>query len=156
MAQSSRFGLPFLQPGQAQKEITHNDAIAQVDCLLHLAVESRHAANGTGMAGTAWIVPANSTGPWAGHDGAIAIFDESGSAFVMPPDGCVAFVRDESVFIHYAAGQWRDAWPVLALAVGGAAAIANPSGGGVIDVEARAALGALLVALCSAGLVAST
>ncbi len=110
-----------------------------------------------------WIVPANAAGPWAGHDGAIATFDDSGWSFVAPPDGCIAFVKDESVFIHYAAGQWRDAWPVPTLAVGGSTssggagvAVADPSGGSVIDVEARAALGTLLVALRSVGLVAST
>lgn len=161
MAQTNRYGLPFLQAGQAQKEITHNDALARVDTLIHLAVESRHGAAASATIGSSWIVAASATGAWAGHDGQIAVFDESGWLFVAPLDGCIAFVRDESVFVHYATGQWRDAWAVPSLTVGalmvsGAApvAIIDPVGGAVVDVEARAAVTQLLAALRITGLVA--
>ena len=35
---SSRFGLPFIMPGQAQKEAYHNEALALVDAALHACV----------------------------------------------------------------------------------------------------------------------
>ena len=161
MVQTSRYGLPFLQAGQAQKEVTHNDAIARIDTLLALAVDSRHAAVPATTLGTSWIVAAGASGAWAGHDGAVATLDETGWTFLTPPDGCVAFVRDEAVFIHYAAGQWRDAWNVPLLAAGalsignGATVIPAPGGGSVVDIEARAALTSLLAVLRTAGLLAA-
>lgn len=161
MPQTARYALPFLQAGQAQKEITHNDALARIDSLIHLAVESRRTSVAAGVDGTSWIVGPNATGLWAGHDGQIALFDEAGWSFVVPLDGCIAFLRDEGVFIHYSAGQWRDRWAVPVLGVGamtlsGGAptGVAAPSGGAVVDVEARAALGQLLAALRNMGVLA--
>lgn len=36
---SSRLALPFLQPGQAQKHVTHNEALARLDLLVQLVVQ---------------------------------------------------------------------------------------------------------------------
>jgi hypothetical protein len=162
MAQTTRYGFALLQAGQAQKEITHNDALARIDSLIHLAVESRHATTAADVIGTSWIIAAGATGEWAGHDGEIAVCDESGWSFVAPLDGCIAFLRDEGLFVHYAAGQWHDAWVVQSLVVGGltlsggaATVVPDPSGGTVIDVEARAALSQLLTTLRTTGLVAA-
>ncbi len=163
MPETSRYALPFLAAGQAQKEVTHNDALARLDVLLHLAVESRRtAAPTTPAAATAWIVPAAATGEWQGRDGAVAAFDDAGWTYVEPRDGCIAYVRDERGLICFADGSWRDGWPVPALAVAGqpvlagdATVVAPPSGGAVVDEEARRSLAALLVALQSQGLVVS-
>lgn len=160
---SARYGLPLLQSGQAQKEVTHNSAIAAIDALLHLAVESRvlTALPAAAASPGAWIVAAGATGAWAGHSGQIAILDAGGWSFVVPRDGCLAYVRDESVFAVSMGGSWHaDAWPVRALSVNGRTmfatapiALAAPSGGTVIDVQARAALVALTAAMRAMGLV---
>ena len=66
MIVTSRYGLPLLQAGQAQKEITHNEALARIDVLAQLAVDSRACATVPTADGT-WIVPSNATGAWAGQ-----------------------------------------------------------------------------------------
>ena len=38
--QTDRFALPLLQPGQAQKEMFHNEALAALDLLIQPAVEA--------------------------------------------------------------------------------------------------------------------
>ena len=39
-----RFALPFILPGQAQKELFHNEALVRIDLALHPAVEGAPAA----------------------------------------------------------------------------------------------------------------
>lgn len=162
---SARYALPFMQSGQAQKEVTHNSAVAALDALLCLTVESRTLTTppATSPGTTAWIVAAGATGAWAGHSGHAAIFDASGWSFVVPPDGCLAFIRAEAVFAYCLAGTWHaDAWPARALVIGGRTMLAavpvvipTPAGGSVIDVEARAGLAAVLTTLRAMGLVAN-
>ena len=41
MSDTPRLGLPLLAAGQAQKHVTHNDALMRLDALAHLAVASR-------------------------------------------------------------------------------------------------------------------
>ncbi len=164
MTQTARYDLPLLQSGQAQKEVTHNEAIAQIDALLHLAVESRTVGTPPAAAeAAAWIVAAAATGTWAGHSDQIAVFDDSGWSFVTPRDGCVAFVRDEGIFVCRVAGAWVDGWPVRSLTISGRPTLAGPlasvmlpSGGMTIDAEARAAVGQLTAALTALGLVAGS
>lgn len=161
---SARYALPLLQSGQAQKEVTHNSALASIDALLHLAVESRTLAAppAVQLNPGSWIIGPSSTGIWSDRTGQIAIFDSAGWSFVSPRDGCLAFVRDEGVFALSVGGSWYgDAWPVRALAVNGRTmlaaspvAVALPSGGTVIDAEARSALVALTAALRGMGIVA--
>ena len=37
---SPRLGLPFLMPAQAQKHVTHNEALERLDLLVQLTVEA--------------------------------------------------------------------------------------------------------------------
>jgi hypothetical protein len=162
MVQTSRYALPLLQSGQAQKEVTHNGAIAQIDALLHLAVESRTlAAPPAADAAATWIVAAGASGAWAGRDGQLAVLDDSDWSFIVPRDGCVAFVKAEGVFVYSAGGMWHDRWPVAALSIDGRATLAGaiaavpPLAGVTVDAEARATLDQLIAALQSLGLLAA-
>lgn len=160
------WGLPLLQAGQSQKEITHNEAIVRADALLHLAVESRAAGTppAAPVPGQSWIVAPSASGDWAGHGGDIAAFQAGGWSFLLPREGCLAWVRDEGRFAIRTHTGWRsDAWPAGGVEVGGArvvgsqqAAIATPSGGMTVDAEARMAIEAILAALRTHGLIANS
>ena len=163
MVQTPRYALPLLQSGQAQKEITHNGAIAQIDALLHLVVESRTVAVPPAAGATAaWIVASGASGAWAGREGQLAVSDDTGWTFIVPRDGCVAFVRAEAAFVYLDNGAWNDGWPVKSLSIGGRpiltgaiATVPPPEGGATIDAEARATLDRLIAALQSLGLLAT-
>ena len=160
---TERYGLPLLQAGQSQKEITHNEAVVRMDALLHPSVENRAlvAPPASPTPGQSWIVGAGASGEWAGHDSAIAAFQAGGWTFLVPFEGCIAWVKSEGVFAVFTSGAWNDqGWPVNGLLLGGVAmltdrqpAIADPSGGTAIDGEARTAIADILATLRAHGLI---
>lgn len=158
---TDRYALPLIQTGQSQKDVTHNDAIGSIDTLLHLAVEGIAASQPVApIAGQCWIIASAATGVWAGKDGRIAAFTLAGWTEAAPGEGCLAWNKASGVFAIFHNGSWdADHWPVRALTVGGLpmlgaiiAGASAPSGGSVIDVEARVAIGAVLSGLKTLGL----
>jgi hypothetical protein len=63
-------GLPYIQPAQAQKHVTHNEAIRVLDALVQLSVEDRDqtAPPATPTSGDRHILAANASGVWTGLD----------------------------------------------------------------------------------------
>ncbi|HEX8062372.1 MAG TPA: DUF2793 domain-containing protein [Allosphingosinicella sp.] len=158
-----RFALPFILPGQAQKELFHNEALARIDVALHPAVEGPPAAEppAAPVPGECWIVGPDAGGGWSGRDNMLAMWTESGWRFLAPVPGTSAWNKAESVPLLWDGEQWRDGEiPCAGLLVGGVRvvggrqpAVASPSGGTIIDAEARAAINALTAALMSHGLI---
>ncbi len=88
MTNSNRLGLPLLDAAQAQKHVTHNEALAGLDALVHLSVSSRNVlAPPAGVEGARVLVGANATGGFAGRDGQVAAFDDGTWAFWTPRAG---------------------------------------------------------------------
>jgi hypothetical protein len=160
--ESPRFGLPFILPGQAQKELFHNEALVLIDAVLQAAVEEgpRATPPPSPAPGQCWIVAGGATGFWAGKDDALAVWSEGGWRFVAPADGMTVWDRTARVPRQWNGTAWSGGRVACAgLAIGGKtvvgerlAAIANPSGGTIIDAEARAALEAVIAALKTHGL----
>src|SRR3546814_5826049 len=73
-----RFSLPLLAVAQAQKEVTHNEALTLLDALVHAAIEAGPLATppANPALGQCWIVDAAATGVWSGAENAIAIRSE--------------------------------------------------------------------------------
>ena len=162
---TDRFALPLLQPGQAQKEMWHNEAIAALDLLVQpmavaMAVDTPPA---TPEAGQAWIVGTAATGAWSGKADHVAGWTGGGWRFVAPVDGMTVWVAADALAARFTSGAWVLGDVACArLVVGGdrvvgarQAAVADPSGGTVIDIEARAALVAMLGVLRTHGLIAT-
>lgn len=163
MPDTPRLALPLLDAGQAQKEVTHNEALLALDRLLHVRLASRSvAAPPTGAAvGTAYLVPGAASGAWSGGAGQIAVREGAGWRLAAPVPGMIAFVADENLFLFYDTGWSDGAWPAAGLRVAGRtvlagspATIAAPSGGTVIDTESRLVINALIAALRSQGVIA--
>jgi hypothetical protein len=162
MSETLRHRLPLLATAQAQKEITHNEALLAIDRRLQLAVAT-HGATApppTPLVGECHIVGSMPTGDWAGQAGSIAMHDGFGWQFTAPAPGFIAYVADAGVLAIYDAGWQVDAWPVTALRIGGRVvlgaapvAVAVPAGGSVVDVELRAAFAELLTALVLQGVI---
>jgi hypothetical protein len=165
MAATPRLSLPFLTAGQAQKETTVNESLQILD----------FAVAGSAVAppqsdppenpdvGDCYIVGAEPSGAWAGRAGALAGFSEGGWRFIAPADGMSVYVSSLAQWANYAGEAWEIGSARAArLLINGvqvvgaqAEAIAAPSDGATVDVEARAAIGQILAALRIHGLIAA-
>lgn len=106
--QSPRLSLPFILPAQAQKHVTHNEAIELLDLIVQLALVSVSQVTppATPQDGQAWAVPPGATGDWAGQDGMIATWRGGGWLFVAPQDGWVAWVGEAAALHIWSGGVW--------------------------------------------------
>lgn len=86
---STSLDLPYIQPAQAQKHITHNDAIELLDMIVQLAVQDFDATTPpvAPQEGETWALGDTPTGDWSGADGQLASFRNGGWLFVTPQDG---------------------------------------------------------------------
>lgn len=107
MTTSPNLALPYLVASQAQKEVTHNEALGDLDCLAQLCVASRSLATppASPSEGDTYIVGDSPTGGWAGQAGKVAIYF-SGWRFKAPKTGWLAFVQSESKFVVYNGSAW--------------------------------------------------
>ena len=117
MDQSPRLSLPLIMPQQAQKHVTHNEAIQALDALVQPIVESRTLATPptSPLAGEAYIVPAAATGAWSGHANEIAVFQSGAWLFYDPAAGWQAYVKADRTFCVFDAGAWT---PLASLGAG--------------------------------------
>lgn len=160
-----RLSLPLLQAGQAQKEALHNEALVVLDAIVAGVVESvgDTVPPMAAIAGQAWIVGAMPSGDWAGQAGAVAIWTAGGWRFVPAREGMVFRHRPTGVRIERGAAAWNEgAITATSLVIGGhqivgarLPGITEPGGGATIDTEARLAIGAIIVALETHGLISS-
>lgn len=144
MTDSARLGLPYLAAGQAQKEWTHNEALALLDIAVQASVEAvgTTVPPPTPAAGACWIVGTEATGAWAGHAGAIAGWTDGGWRFLAPRPGMVAWSRVDGTAVRYGDAGWRlDRSPP----------ITAPVGGTTVDTECRTAVAAILMAMRERG-----
>lgn len=111
MDATDNLNLPYILPAQAQKHVTHNEAIKALDALLQLAVLSRTLAAppASPAAGDRYIVPAGATGGWTGQAKAVAAWQDGAWTFYAPREGWLASVLDENRLLAFTAGDWAPA-----------------------------------------------
>jgi hypothetical protein len=97
MVDTNRLTLPLLQPSQAQKHVTVNEALMRIDGLVNLVLTSRAVTMPPSVVldGRCYAVPAGAVNAWAGAAGKVAIGANGGWLFVTPEPGWRAFVLDE-------------------------------------------------------------
>jgi hypothetical protein len=151
-------------PGQAQKEISVNEGLQALDILTAGAVEEqpRNDPPATPEIGACYIIGSSPTGDWTSKPQYVAAFTSGGWRLIPPIEGMALYVKSNDQWATYRSGSWEiGAIRGATVIIGGkqvvgnqAAAIADPTGGSVIDTEARAAVSQLLLALRQHGLIA--
>lgn len=163
---SDRLKLPLLAAAQAQKEVTHNEALAIADIAVQAVVQSVAPSSvpTAPVVGQCWIVGPSPTGAWAGQAGAIAAWTSGGWRFVAPFIGMQAWSVADNVIARRDASAWIiGAVTAASLSIDGQrvvsarqARVAPPTGGATIDTQARAAIAAIIAGLETHGLFSAT
>lgn len=112
-----RAQLPLIAAAQAQKHVTHNDALLQLDALLFARFLSRSVSTppATPADGDTYLVKATATGAWTGQNGQIAYANGGVWRFAAPFTGLTAYVVDETKLIVFNGTAWVDYASTLAL-----------------------------------------
>jgi Protein of unknown function (DUF2793) len=164
--QSDRLKLPLLAAAQAQKEVTHNEALALVDIAIQAVVQAVAPASvpASPVIGQCWIVGGAPTGAWTGQAGRIAGWTSGGWRFLAPFEGMQVWSIADGVTVRREGTNW-----VVGVVTAGAIKVGNiqvvgaqrprvvaPSGGSTIDTQARAAIAALIAGIEAHGLFSAT
>ena len=125
--------LPYILAAQAQKHVTHNDALRILDGLVQLSVLDRDlAAPPVSPAdGDRYIVASGATGDWAGWDLNIALWTDGAWLRLAPRTGWRAWVEDEGLLLVYDGSGWVGTTPdalqnLALLGLGTTADASNP------------------------------
>jgi len=105
---SPRLLLPWLQAAQAQKHVTHNEALRRLDGLVNLTVEdrSRSAPPAIPTEGAAYLVAASASGLWAGWSGDVALWADGAWLRLPARPGWRLWVLAEEVMLVRLAAGW--------------------------------------------------
>ena len=111
---SQNLNLPFIAPAQAQKHVTHNEALRALDAIVQLSLVSKNQSTPPAIPveGSRYFVAENATDAWADQDGKIAAYQDGAWAFYTPLSGWQAWIEDESVLQIWDGTIWQDAAPV--------------------------------------------
>jgi len=101
--------LPLIGAAQAQKHVTHNEALATLDALVQLSVADRNRTAppaGPGE-GDRHIVAGSALAEWTGWDGSVAVFSAGGWQRLAPRPGWHAWVAGEGVMVVWDGAGWQ-------------------------------------------------
>ena len=101
--------LPILQPSQAQKHVTHNQALSVLDALVQLTVISGTEATPPAAPedGMRFVVPTGGQLEWAGQEGKIASRENGAWVFYSPQTGWRAYFADTQVLRVFDGTAWN-------------------------------------------------
>ncbi len=135
MTETLNLALPRIEAAQAQKHVTHNEALQKLDALVHLSVAARDALAppATPVEGQRLLIGQNAAGAFAGKDFQIAAFLDGAWVFLAPKAGWRAFVEAEKLLLAHNGAQWVDVGALIrslqnltTLGLGTTADAANP------------------------------
>tara|TARA_R110002049_G_scaffold117332_2_gene270544 strand:+ start:131294 stop:132373 length:1080 start_codon:yes stop_codon:yes gene_type:complete len=111
--QSPALALPLIAPAQAQKHVTHNEALARLDMLVQPAVadSDRNAPPAVPERGARHLVAGGASGLWAGHAQEIALYDGAAWVFARAEPGWQVFDVATETALYFDGTQWRPELP---------------------------------------------
>lgn len=110
---SPRLDLPYLQPAQAQKHVTHNEALRALDVLVQLTVTALDATTPPTLPleGAVYAIGDGASGAWAGHDGELGAYVDAAWQFHTPLTGWIATLQGTTELYTWDGSGWALALP---------------------------------------------
>ncbi len=111
--ESVKLRIPYIAAAQAQKHVTHNEAMTLLDTLVQLSVIDKDLAAppGSPAEGDTYIVAADGAGAWIGWDKRIARFIDGTWRSYLPGEGdgagWLAYVIDEETLYVFTGTDWE-------------------------------------------------
>ena len=106
---TTNLGLPYLMAAQAQKHVTHNEALRLIDALVQLSVldRDRSAPPASPADGDRHLVASGATGLWAGWDLNIAFWADGAWIRLVPRTGWLVWVAGEGALLAWTGFAWE-------------------------------------------------
>jgi len=100
--------LPYILASQAQKHVTHNEALRLLDAMVQLSVLDRDltAPPASPADGDRYLVAASASGLWAGWDLNVAFWIDGVWQRLVPRPGWLAWVADEATLFAWDGLAW--------------------------------------------------
>jgi len=100
--------LPYIMAAQAQKHITHNEAVRALDALVQIVVADMDLTvpPSSPLNGDRYIPASGASGAWVGKEGQIAAFQDNVWIFYQPQEGWLVWVSDENQLYVYDGTNW--------------------------------------------------
>lgn len=113
---TARLGLPIIAPAQAQKHVTHNEALQLLDGVVQAVLVSIGAQTPPLLpaAGDVYALGPAPTGAWSGQAGQLAQWQFDQWHFIPPEEGWQAWDLTDGVMRVYRDGGWADVLQNLA------------------------------------------
>lgn len=111
--QTDLLKLPYIMPAQAQKHVTHNEALGILDAVLHIRVNGMgsNAPPGAPADGERHVVGSAPTGAFASHTNKIAVFQDGVWLFLAPQPGWTLWeATGEAIYVFHDS-NWVKAAP---------------------------------------------
>ncbi|CAN1507420.1 C1q domain containing protein [Rhabdaerophilaceae bacterium] len=107
--ETPRLALPLLAAGQAQKHVTHNEALLALDAHVHLHVEaiSQIAPPSSPVEGQIFGLATNPSGLWSGKGGTVARFQDGAWFYSLPRRGWRATVGNTAIPYLHDGSTWK-------------------------------------------------
>jgi hypothetical protein len=109
MLETTHLMLPYLAAAQAQKHVTHNEALRLLDAMVQLAVldRTRTAPPASPADGDRHIVASGASGHWAGWDLNVAYWVDGAWTRLVPRPGWLAWIAAEGIFTGWTGSAWQ-------------------------------------------------
>jgi len=106
---TTNLDMPFILPSQAQKHVTHNEALLKLDAIVHLRIIKEQAAPPAAPAeGDSYLVSGTPTGGWSGKAGRIASWQDGHWNFAEPRAGWQAWFASIEKLKVFSGSGWQD------------------------------------------------